>query len=203
MAELRSTDIIGKLRKINQQISDLRGRLDGDVDIASTDTMTTSFVRNENTNIDGISPSNYSLEWYDGGWLENGYYLVKYGSSDIMSKANARIFIKILTGSNYVPTRKVVTTTTNDNQPQYHYIITLENKVYLIEFTSESQLLLRKVPIQTGAQISNDIEIDAENTQKAPSVKAMKDYVDSNIQPEVFIGSDQPTQPSYQIWVKI
>lgn len=202
MAELRATDIIGKLRKINQEISDLRGRLDGDIDVASTDVMTTSFVRNENTNIDGISPSNYSLEWYDGGWLENGYYLVRYGSSDTMSKANARIFIKILTGSNYVPTRKVITTTTNDNQPQYHYIITLENKVYLIEFTSENQLLLYRVPIQIGTPISNDIEADANSEEKVPSVKAMKDYVDSNTNPEVFIGNTQPTKSSYQIWVK-
>ena len=197
MAELRSTDIIGKLRKINNRLQAVEGKINGDIDIASTGTMTTSYVKNLTTNINGLQNSDFTLsEQYSGGFLGKHYYKVLYKQNSVMTRANASMFIGFLTGSKFVPSLLA-------NNPQYHYIITYQNDVYLIGFTLNRELELHKVPLDdVKINISTNIETDADSDTIVPSVKAVKDYVDNHSPSEVFIGSQQPIGESYQIWVQ-
>lgn len=196
MAELRATDIIGKLRKINDRID----KIDGTAEIPISNAVTTSYVRTPVININGYQNTRYTLSDLKNGSESNivpwDYYEVLYDNSDIVARLAARDYIKYLTGSDALPeySREV---------PLYHYIVTLDGDVYFPIFKRNSNLRIYKIPLKLKQEISNNITQDADKTDVAPSVKAIKGYVDSQTKKEVYIGSTQPTEDSYSIWIDI
>lgn len=208
MAELRSTDIINKLRKITDRISTLEHKVSGDiVEIASTGTMATTFVRNWNTNIrNDTGLQAYRID-INGGSEDDPYYIV-YIPNDTnihdrsIERAQAATYIGFMTGSKYVP----VESEQVSGLPQYHYIISQEDKAaFLIRFcpnttdSTKGELRLYKVFDFNKIEVVNEIEENSSDTVNPPSVKAIKDYVDSR----VVVSNEGPTnEDNGVLWVK-
>lgn len=215
MAELRSTDIIGKLRKINQQIQNTNSRIDNldgtNTDVASTQTVVYARVKNLTTNIDDYD----ILKWHENYILSNelredsdeifpGYkfYTITYlNNANGIDFTQATNFLGMLIGSKYLP-KSWKDKDKNKTQPQYSYIIDQDQKIFLpiwreIGVGGELRMYL----MYEG--IANDITSLTDDQQQAiaPSVKAMKDYVES--QSEVYIGKNKPLGDSYRIWVEL
>ena len=222
MAELRSTDIIGKLRKINQQIQNTNARIDNldgtNTDVASTQTVVYARVKTLTTNINGYELKNYVLSetlLEDNGDIFPAYkyYTITYANNQQgISFNQAANFLGVLIGSKYLP--KIRNNTDKSkyiSQPQYSYIVTEEGRIFIpiwrqLQATENLELAELRMYL-VHEDVANDITSLAEDQQSkiAPSVKAMKDYVEDYVesQPEVCIGTNQPTQTSCQIWVKI
>ena len=67
VAELRATDIIGKLRKINDRID----KIDGTAEIPISNAVTTSYVRTPVININGYQNTRYTLSDLKNGSESN------------------------------------------------------------------------------------------------------------------------------------
>ena len=142
MAELRSTDIIGKLRKINQQIQNTNARIDNldgtNTDVASTQTVVYARVKTLTTNINGYELKNYVLSetlLEDNGDIFPAYkyYTITYANNQQgISFNQAANFLGVLIGSKYLP--KIRNNTDKSkyiSQPQYSYIVTEEGRIFI------------------------------------------------------------------------